>query len=202
MNLPKWMFIFNSFVRLQFYAFLETHRPEAIADLDKHFQYFVDTNGYNPQKTDTVRFFGGDMLIGLSYLILVRTFEYVNKDLSNNEKLDVLKIENWNIFKVTTFDNLINRYSITVNLLADQRKNKLYYSNDAEKLDFFVRKIRNSIGHHRYTYPDMDSIKLIDINNGIVEMECVFKYSNFLNFCMDYFHIVNTKLYSIHHQNV
>lgn len=73
MNLPKWMLIFNSFARLQFYAFLETQRPNAITDLDKHFQDFVDLHGYNPNKTDTVRFFGGDMLIGLSYLILVRT---------------------------------------------------------------------------------------------------------------------------------
>ena len=202
MNLPKWMLIFNSWTRLQFYAFLETQRPEAIADLDNHFQYFVDSYGYNPDKIDKVRFFGGDMLIGLSYLILVRTFEYIDKELDYSEKSNVLEISNWNLFDVFTFNDLVSKYSINVIKLLDKKQNgTTIYSNDSEKLEYFIRKLRNSIGHHHYTNPDMESIKLIDINpySGNTEMECIFKYSSFLNFCMDYFHIVNTKLYSLHH---
>ncbi len=202
MNLPKWMLIFNSWTRLQFYAFLETQRPEAITNLDKQFQDFVDSYGYNPYKTDTVRFFGGDTLIGLSYLILVRTFEYIDKELNDIEKRDVLEISNWNLINVFTFNDLVSRHSINVIKLLDKKQNgSKLYSNDSEKLEYFIRKLRNSIGHHHYTNPDMDSIKLIDINpnSGNIEMECIFKYSSFLNFCMDYFHIVNTKLYSLHH---
>ena len=79
MNKQKWMNIYNSILRLRFYAYLESRKPSVINEFDTHFQEFVDTFGLNSNK-DTVKFFGGQMLIGLSYLILVRTNEYIKND--------------------------------------------------------------------------------------------------------------------------
>ena len=202
MNLPKWMNIYNSLIRMKFYAFLETSKPEVIVELDNHFQGFVDTQGLNPSNKDKVRFFGGDMLIGLSYLILVRTTEYIKNELDDIERIEVLKISNWNLYNISTFNDLISKYSINVTKLADKKHNgDLYYTNDSEKLEYYIRKLRNSLGHYHYINPDMKSIKLTDINprNQQIEMECEFKYSDFLNFCMDYGYIVNASLYKLYH---
>jgi hypothetical protein len=201
MDLPKWMNIYNSLLRIKFYAYLEMFKPEVISNLDKHFQEFVDTNGLNPSKTDIVRFFGGDMLIGFTYLTLVRTVEYIEKSIDDFERTEVLKISNWNLFNVSTYNDIISKYSINVIKLPQNRPNgKPFYTNDIEKLEYFIQKIRNSISHHKYANPDMENLILIDDYGGYTKMECVFKYSDFINFCMDYCFIVNKSLYELHHK--
>ena len=199
MNLQKWINVYNSILRLRFYAYLETYNPSVLKDIDNSFQDFVDRFNQNPNK-DEVRFFGGQMLMGLSYLILVRTNEYINSDLTPEEAEIVLKIENWRTLIIESYDDLISHYCIDVKILRERKSNgELHYSNDQEKLQYFIRKLRNAVSHYHYENPTNESIKLTDINpnNNQTEMECLFKYSDFLIFCMDFGTVINDTLFRL-----
>ena len=196
MNKKKWLNIYNSIIRLKFYAYLESERSNVLNEFDSQFQKFVDDFGINP-KNEKVRFFGGQFLIGLSYLILVRTSEFIKNELSDTDAEIVLKIDNWKQFKVESFSDLVSRYRIKVNTLIDRKNNgKLIYSDDHQKLKFFITKLRNAVSHFNYENPDNYTIKLKDINpnSDRLEMECLFNYADFLNFCMDFGFIVNNCL--------
>jgi len=195
MNKQKWMNIYNSIIRLRFYAYLESNKPTVINEFDKHFQDFMDSFGLNPKK-DTVKFFGGQMLIGLSYLILVRTNEYIKNELSESEAEDIIKIENWKRIGIKNYNELISKYNIKIKTLKEKNKKgaPLDY-DDNQKLDYFLRKLRNAVSHYSYD-TDNDNITLTDINPNSkdVEMKCSLKYPDFLNFCADYGTIINDAL--------
>jgi hypothetical protein len=202
MDLAKWMKIYNSIIRFKFYTYLEAQKPNIIEDFDKHYQDFVNTHMENTNN-DKVLFFGGDMLIGLCYLVLVRTNEFLKNELDSVQIDKILSIENWELIGVRNLKELENKYDIEIKQLAEKtKKGKSYYSNDSEKLLFFIRKLRNSLGHYRYENPTLDSIKLVDENpnNKITEMECIFKYADFLNFCSDFGILVNDGLYKMFHK--
>ncbi|TYB72675.1 hypothetical protein ES676_10905 [Bizionia saleffrena] len=195
MKQQKWMNIYNSILRLRFYAFLELKKSFVINEFDTHFQEFVDDFNLNKNK-DKAKFFGGQMLIGLSYLILVRTNEYIKNELSEREAIDVLKIDNWKIIEISSYEAFVFKYNISVKRLKEKnKKGILLYNNDSQKLNYFINKLRNSVSHYRYD-TDIDNIILTDINpnNNDIEMKCSLKYSDFLNFCADYGTIVNDTL--------
>jgi len=199
MNLQKWKNIFNSVLRLRFYAFLETYKPFVLKDIDNHFQDFVDSFNLNPVK-DEVKFFGGQMLMGLSYLTLVRTNEYIKSELTPGEVETVLRIENWNALNINSYDDFISRYGFNVRILRERKSNGvLNYHNDQEKLQYFIKKLRNAVSHYHYDNPTNETIKLTDINpkNNQSEMECILSYSDFLNFCMDFATVINDTLYRL-----
>ncbi|MBA7528585.1 hypothetical protein ES705_20773 [subsurface metagenome] len=196
MNLLKWLNIYNSILRLKFYTYLETHNPDVIKEFDSHFQRFINEHGLNT-KVEKVKFFGGDILVGLCYLILVRTNEFIKNELNEAEKDIVLQIDNWKIFGVSNFSDITSRYNLTITTLVEKNnRGNFYYTNDREKLEFFIRKLRNAISHHNYDHPSKSHIKLIDQNPNDRKMECIFKYSGFINFCMDFGHMVNDCLYN------
>lgn len=195
MKQQKWLNIYNSILRLRFYAFLELKKSFVINEFDTHFQEFVDDFGLNKNK-DEAKFFGGQMLIGLSYLILVRTNEYIKNELSEREAIDVLKIDNWKIINISSYEAFVLKYNINVKSLKEKnKKGILLYNNDTQKLNYFVKKIRNSVSHYRYD-TNIDNITLTDINpnSNDIEMKCSLKYSDFLNFCADYGTIINESL--------
>jgi len=196
MNKKKWMNIYNSLLRLCFHQYINQAKPEVIEEFDSHYQNFIDKHWSNPNK-EKVRFFGGDMLLGMAYLTLHRTVEFTKSDLTCSEAEEVLAIKNWNVLNIRTYSDFITYYGIDVVYLAETKSNNSpLYSSESEKLEFFIKKIRNSVGHYNYEIIGIDAIRFFDVlpNNGTKQMECVFNYSQFLRFCIEYVSIVNDVL--------
>lgn len=137
MDMNKWLSVYNSIIRLKFYSYLDQNNLRIIKDIDKEYQKFVNTNNLNLDN-ETVRFFGGHFLLGLSYLILVRTNEFLNKEFTETEKNKVLDIKNWQELGMEDFNKILSRYNIELLTLSETKNNGDYnYTNDSEKLAFF-----------------------------------------------------------------
>lgn len=137
MDMNKWLSVYNSIIRLKFYSYLDQNNLRIIKDIDKEYQKFVNTNNLNLDN-ETVRFFGGHFLLGLSYLILVRTNEFLNKEFTETEKNKVLDIKNWQELGIEDFNKILSRYNIELLTLSETKNNGDYnYTNDSEKLAFF-----------------------------------------------------------------
>jgi len=194
----KWLEIYNSIIRLKFYSYLKMQNSRIINDIDKEYQQFVNNNNLNP-KDEAVEFFGGDFLIGLSYLILVRTNEFLNKESLKAEKYKVLDIENWKKLGIESFDKILSKYNIELITLLDTKNNRDYnYMNDNEKIAFFLTNIRHSLSHYNYNKTDLETIKFWNNHNNKLKMECKMKYSSFLNFSADFGIAVNIGLGKIY----
>jgi len=181
----KWLEIFNSIIRLKFYTYLENNQSELLSRLDSEFAAFVKTHVGITQ--DDLRFFGGNTLMGLAYLTLIRMFETLNSELDSDDVDRLFLSANWEAIGLKSFSDLENRYNLRLNVLATSTaKGKKYYDNDLEKIHFFIRKIRNSVSHYRYDHPNNKSIRLIDKNQqNTIELDVVMPYANFMNFCAD-----------------
>ena len=181
----KWLEIYNSIIRLKFYTYLENNQSELLIKLDSEFAAFVKTHVGITQ--DGLRFFGGNTLMGLAYLTLIRMFETLNYELDSDDVDRLFKRTNWKLIGLNSFSDIENKYNLKLNVLATSTaKGKKYYNNDLEKIHFFIRKIRNSVSHYSYDHPNKNSIRLIDKNQqNIIELDVVMPYADFLNFCAD-----------------
>jgi hypothetical protein len=167
---------------------------QLIKELDREFTLFV--NNYVGIQDKNLRFFGGNTLIGFSYLVLVRMFEFLKKHFDKTQIYELFKSSDWQAIGISQFSDFIHKYRITNAYLAETKKNGTrYYNSDTEKLAFFMNKIRNSVSHYRYEHPDMSSIRLTDLNmQGQIELDITMPYSVFINFCADIGCIINDNI--------
>ena len=187
----RWLEVFNSIVRLKFYAYLETRNSHLLEDLDNEFTEFAQK--YVNTKENNLRFFGGNTLMGFSYLVLVRMFETLKSKFELKQIDQLFLTSDWGNLRINNFSDLMSKYGMQINTFAEKKSNgKRYYNTDAEKIVFLMNKIRNSVSHFRYDHPDDRTIRLQDINSGgIVELDMSMSYASFLNFCADVGCIVN-----------
>ncbi|KQC13678.1 MAG: hypothetical protein APR63_07875 [Desulfuromonas sp. SDB] len=190
----KWLEVYNSIVRLKFYTYLEMTNSQLIKELDREFTLFV--NNYVGIQDNNLRFFGGNTLIGFSYLVLVRMFECLKKHFDKTQIDELFKTSDWQAIGINQFSDFTNKYRITIAYLAETKNNRTrYYNSDTEKLVFFMNKIRNSISHYRYEHPDMLSIRLTDVKikkkQEKIELDITMPYAGFINFCADIGCIIN-----------
>ena len=187
----RWLEVFNSILRLKFYAYLEMTDSQLIKDLDCEFTLFAKRH-VNAQE-DNLRFFGGNTLMGFSYLVLVRMFETLKSQFDQKQIDKLFMNSDWGNVGIHNFSDLTKKYSIQINTLAETKSNgKKNYNTEAEKIVFLMRKIRNSVSHYKYEHPDIQSIRLQDMNlKGVVELDVSMPYAAFLNFCADLGCIIN-----------
>lgn len=196
MNTKKWLSVYNSIIRLKFYSYLASNESEIVNEIDKEYQKFVNDFDLNPND-EKVKFFGGHFLMGLSYLILVRTNEYLTKEFTISERCEILSIENWKQLGINDFNKILSNYNIDLITLRETNNGGYNYTNDSEKLEFFLGNIRHSLSHYNYENSDLRTIRLWNYYNGIMKMECEIPYSSFLNFSADFGIAVNEGLKKI-----
>ncbi|KQC12029.1 MAG: hypothetical protein APR63_11855 [Desulfuromonas sp. SDB] len=194
----KWREVYNSILRLKFYTYLEITNSKLIKDLDCEFNSFAKK--YVCTQDTNLRFFGGNTLIGFSYLVLVRMFEILNKYFDKAQIDNLFKTSDWKAIGINQFSDLSKKYKINIDVLVETKRNGTkYYDSDTDKLAFLMRKIRNAVSHYRYEHPDMLSIRLTDVNGqGQVELDLTMPYADFINFCADMGCIINDTLIKNH----
>ncbi len=187
----RWLEVFNSILRLKFYAYLETKNSHLLEELDNEFTEFA-RKSVNA-KENNLRFFGGNTLMGFSYLVLVRMFETLKSKFDHKYIDQLFLTSDWGNLGINNFSDLKSKYNMQINTFAEKKSNgKRYYDTDTEKIRFLMNKIRNSVSHYRYDHPDDRTIRLKDINSGgIVELDMSMSYASFLNFCADVGCLVN-----------
>ena len=193
MNKKKWLQIFNSILRLQFFMKTVIDNGEVKNFLDSRYQEFIDKNHSNPNY-EKVEVMGGDFFIGFSYLIFIRINEYIDKEMSLEVKNKLWNFSYWEHLKVKEFDDFIKRYGIKIIELKEFKNNgRPNYSNENEKLSFLNKKIRNSLSHYKYKFYDNGSLTLFDSHpsNGEIEMKISLNYYQFVNYIQDFGIIVN-----------
>ena len=108
----KWLEVYNSIVRLKFYTYLEMKDSQLIKDLDLEFTLFAKK--YVGTQDTNLRFFGGNTLIGFSYLVLVRMFETLNKHFNDTQIDDLFKTSDWQALGINQFSDFTAKYKINI----------------------------------------------------------------------------------------
>lgn len=86
MNKEKWLKIYNSIIRLQFYGYILTEDKVVKNEIDSKYQQFVSKILYIDTQNEKVEFLGGDFSLCFAYLILVRINEFISSELDNESK--------------------------------------------------------------------------------------------------------------------
>lgn len=188
MDRDKWLQIFNSIIRLQFFMKTQIDNGDVKKYLDDNYQEFLNVHP-DIQKKENESIIGGDFFIAFSYLVFVRIIEYIDKETTSDFKNEIWDFRNWHHLDVHNFDELIKRYRIKIDILEKRKKNGSgFFNNDNEKLEDLNYRIRNSLSHFRYGLCDNGNLILEDINprNNRVEMKLTINYFQFVNYVQDF----------------
>lgn len=181
----KWLPVFNSILRLKFYAYISNPvNREVLYPIDREYQRFISDAGFNPDNEE-VKFFGGDFLFGFVYVILVRTHEFLQNELTNENRKRILQISNWP--NLSSFKEIIDFYNIDLKEFKERDvKGRPFYNNEDEKLSFLIANIRHSFSHFKYESISSDKLRLFNKYNNNIKMDCIIPKASLVDFSADY----------------
>jgi hypothetical protein len=183
MEKNKWLHIYSNILRMSYIAYLESYKRNKLQEIDTDFSYFLKNNLETSQDLSQVKFFGGDFLMSFAYQILVRTFEFIEKQKEIESNQFYSELEEY--FKLEEF---LNEGSVKVEIPAKKDLSENGVKN-------FIKKLRNGVSHSRFEHPDYYSIRLYNVkSDGKINFQIVFQYDAFLNFCKDFGFMVNKNL--------